>query len=86
MNDTAKTSLVLKGVIVALLALATGFIFDLWGRPATRPDIPLVDPSFISTATVRTSYAELSATNGDLSDFDCYACHEKDKPVPIALR
>jgi hypothetical protein len=32
------------------------------------------------TATVRRSYADLVRAKEDLSDFDCYACHEKNKP------
>ena len=65
------------------LALAVGFVLNLWGRTTPRPEIPLVDPSFISTATVRTSYAELVANKEDLSDFDCYGCHEKNKPPTL---
>ena len=80
MNDSAKTSMVLKTIIVAFLLLAAAFLLNMWGKPAVRPIIPLVDPEFIKTATVRTSYAELVAAGADLSDFDCYGCHEKNKP------
>jgi uncharacterized CHY-type Zn-finger protein len=34
----------------------------------------------LDTATVRRSYADLIRAKEDLSDFDCYACHEKNKP------
>ena len=79
MNTPPKTSAILLVLMGVFLALVAGFSLNLWGRPASRPDIPLVDPAFISTDTVRTSYAELVAQKGDLSDFDCYGCHEKGK-------
>jgi formate-dependent nitrite reductase cytochrome c552 subunit len=41
--------------------------------------IPLVDPEFIKTDTVRASYSDLVRAKADLSDFDCYGCHEKGK-------
>jgi len=81
-SKTTLTLLVLMGVFVML---AAGFLLDLWGRPVSRPEIPLVDPAFISTDTVRTSYAELVAKKDTdaLSDFDCYTCHEKGKPPTL---
>ena len=83
MKNARKTSIVLSLFVFSLIALSAGFLFNLWGR-ATRPyPIPLVDPSFLETATARESYAELVRTKADLSDFDCYACHERDKPPPI---
>ena len=42
-----------------------------------------MDPVFLDTSTARESYAELARKQADLSDFDCYACHEKDKPPPL---
>ena len=84
MEQNGKTPLVLVAFTAALLALAAGFHFNLWGRPARRPDIPLVDTNFLSTATALVSAAELFATPGaDTSDFDCYVCHEKNKAPTI---
>jgi len=83
MKSLSKTSLTLLVLMGVFLALAVGFVLNLWGRTTPRPEIPLVDPSFISTATVRTSYAELVANKEDLSDFDCYGCHEKNKPPTL---
>ena len=83
MNTPSKTPVVLLVLMVVFIALSAGFLLNLWGNPAPRPDIPLVDPAFISTQTVRTSYAELVAQNADLSDFDCYGCHEKGKPPTL---
>ena len=83
MNGRAKTAAVL-GILTALFALlAAAFFFDLWGRPIARQSIALVSTNFLDTATVRRSYADLVRLGEDLSDFDCYACHEKGKPPPL---
>ncbi len=50
-----------------------------------RPAIPLVDTNFLDTFTTRQSYADLVRAGADLSDFDCYACHDKKKPPPLRL-
>ena len=42
-----------------------------------------MDTNFLNTATVRQSYADLVRASEDLSDFDCYVCHEKGKPPPL---
>jgi hypothetical protein len=78
-KDRNRTSAVLLGLCAVFLALAAAFVFNLWGRPAILPPIPLVNPAFTSNNTVRVSYAELIARKEDLSDFDCYACHERGK-------
>jgi hypothetical protein len=78
-----KTWAVLMGLAVAFLALAACFSLNLWGRPPKLYPIPLVDPQFLETATIRKSYAELIRTKADLSDFDCYGCHDKKKPPTI---
>src|SRR6185436_6990652 len=68
---------------VVFLALAAVFLLSPWGRTQARETIPLVDTNFLSTATVRQSYSELIRLKADLSDFDCYACHEKGKAPVI---
>src|SRR5262249_33105476 len=84
MNANAKTSMVLMALVAAFAMLAGAFHLNLWGRPARFPQLPLVDTNFLSTATARVSAAELFATPGaDTSDFDCYACHEKNKAPPM---
>src|SRR5437867_13260892 len=83
MNASFKTSAVLIGLTVLFLVLTVGFLLDLWGRPAPLPPIPPVDPVFTNTATVRVSGAELIRTGGDASGLDCYACHDKAKPLQL---
>ncbi|HNC23535.1 MAG TPA: cytochrome c3 family protein [Opitutaceae bacterium] len=83
MNSPNRTPLVLSVLAVAFAGLAAAFLSDSWGYPAPRPDIPLVDKSFLDTATWRRSYADLVKAKEDLSDFDCYGCHEKGQPPPL---
>ena len=55
-----------------------------FGRNAlARPAIPLVDTNFLDKSTTRQSYADLVRTGADLSDFDCYICHDKKSPPPL---
>jgi hypothetical protein len=83
MTNARKTTAVVTGLVLAFIALAAAFAFEIWGRPTKLYDIPLVDPSFLGTEPARVSYAELVRKKEDLSDFDCYGCHEKGKPPPI---
>ena len=78
-----RASATLMILAITFGALAVSFSFDHWGRPRRRKPIPLVDTEFLNTATIRQSYAELIRLGEDLSDFDCYACHERGKPPPI---
>lgn len=80
MNATSRTPALLTGLTVGFAALAVALVLNLWGRPAPLPEIPLVDPQFTNTATVRTNLAELIRLKEDLSDFDCYACHDRKQP------
>jgi formate-dependent nitrite reductase cytochrome c552 subunit len=82
MNGHAKT-VVLRTLIVLFALLACAFFFDLRGRPVAPPSIALVATNFLDTATVRRSYADLVRAKEDLSDFDCYVCHEKGKPPTL---
>jgi formate-dependent nitrite reductase cytochrome c552 subunit len=83
MSPQTRTTLTLAGLTAAFLALTVLFLSNLPGRPMHLPLIPLVDTNFLNTATVRRSYADLERAHEDLSDFDCYACHEKGKPPPL---
>lgn len=73
---------VLTALTVVFATLTVAFLIRVWGQPNAMYAIPLVDPSFLDTATARQSYAELVRKKEDLSDFDCYGCHEKGK-VPL---
>ncbi len=79
MKHKANRPKVLFALSLLFLALTGAFLLNLWGRPARMPSIPLVDATYTSNATVRVSYAELIRTKADLSDFDCYTCHERNK-------
>ncbi len=78
MNSPTRTpqTLVVLGVVFAGLAL--NFLLGS-PNPSAPPRIPLVDTNFLDTSTVRRSYADLARAKEDLSDFDCYVCHEKGK-------
>jgi hypothetical protein len=83
MSDNSKTSGVIFGLVAIFCILAV--VFGRFSSPTQGliPPIPLVDPQFVSTATIRTSYVQLVKMKADLSDFDCYACHEKGKPPTL---
>jgi hypothetical protein len=83
MKSQNNTSTALRSLIVLFTLLSAAFLLNLRGHPARLAPIRLVDPSFTSNATVRVSYAELIRDKADLSDFDCYACHERNKPPPL---
>ena len=85
MNSDSRTSVVLVGLTVLFLGLAGAFWMDLWGRPRLPASVPLVDPQFTNTATVRLSAAELVRTGGDTSGLTCYACHDEKKSVELRL-
>jgi hypothetical protein len=74
---------VLTGLAVALFCLAGAFLLNLWAQPPKLEQIPLVDTNFLSTATARVPAEFLFRTKADVSDFDCYGCHEKNKPPKI---
>lgn len=79
----ARTNAVLAALGAVFAILTVLFLAQLWGRVPVPPDIPLVDVKFLETTPWRRSYADLVAAKEDLSDFDCYGCHEKNKPPPI---
>ena len=83
MTNGERTGTVLLVLAVVFFALGLKFVSGFGTRLPTPSKIPLVDPQFLDTATIRKSYAELIRTKADLSDFDCYACHEKGKPPPL---
>ncbi len=85
MRDRSKNALVLWGLVAVFSALAVIFGLNVWRLPKLIYSIPLVDPSFLSTATNRRSYVDFVRAKDEdaLSDFDCYACHDKRKPPTL---
>src|SRR5688572_7459579 len=83
MKSDPRTPTILTGLTVMFVMLTMAFLVDLWGHPPLVKANALVDTNFLSTATVRQSYADLVKAEEDISGFDCYACHEKGKPLPL---
>ena len=83
MSTESKTGTTLLILAVTFAVLAAAFLANLWARSTPPRAIPLVDTNFLSQATARQSYADLIKAKEDLSDFDCYACHDKGKPPPL---
>jgi hypothetical protein len=79
----AGTSALLGGLAVAFLGVGALLFANIWGKAPTHPKIPLVDPKFLETTPWRRTYADMVAAKEDMSDYDCYTCHEKNKPPPI---
>lgn len=82
MQTKSKTGTALLLLTVAFAGLAAVFFANPSALPP-RQSIALVDTNFLDRATARRSYADLIAAKEDLSDFDCYACHEKGKSPPL---
>jgi uncharacterized CHY-type Zn-finger protein len=67
-------------LIAGFAVLTLIFLGEFIGKTAPLAEIPLVATNFLDTSTARHSYADLIQAKEDLSDFDCYACHERGKP------
>jgi len=83
MTSQSKTTAVLLGLAIVFFVLAAAFYGSSSTAVPVRTPIPLVDKSFLDVATWRKSYADLVRNKEDLSDFDCYGCHEKGKAPPL---
>ncbi len=83
MNSKSKTSTVLVVLTLGFCFLACSFLLNLWGHPALRAPVPLVDLAFIEPSTARLSAADLIKAKADTSNFECYTCHDKKNPVKI---
>ena len=73
----------LATLTLVFLGLAAFFLAGARRQPVVRPPIPLVDVTFLSPAPWRQTYVDLVKAKEDLSDYDCYACHEQKKPPPL---
>jgi hypothetical protein len=85
MTANGKTGFTLVVLSASFAVLALVFLADSGGTHLRNAAIPLVDTNFLDRATTRRSYADLVRAGDDLSDFDCYACHDKKKPPPLRL-
>jgi hypothetical protein len=81
----AATNYWLGGLTVAFLGLGVFFVVTPGAHSTPRPAIPLVDVKFLETTPWRQTYADMAKAKEDLSDYDCYGCHDKGKPPPIRL-
>lgn len=81
-----RTNLVLLSLAGAFLAVAVVFLRDLPGKAfVPPPPVPLVDLKFVDPAPTRVSIAENLKHGGDPSDYDCYLCHERNKPLKLNI-
>jgi hypothetical protein len=79
-SGARRTGYVLGAIALLFFGLGALFLGDLWGHPPARQQIALVDKSFLETTPWRQNYNDLVRAKEDLSDFDCYGCHDKKKP------
>jgi len=82
-NKGTRTNLLLGSLTLLFFALAALLTKNLWGHLPPKQNIPLVDKKFLETTPWRQTYADLVKAKEDLSDYDCYGCHEKNKPPQI---
>ena len=82
-RNGARTNYWLGGLAAGVLGLGFFFFAQAGGHPVTPQKIPLVDAKFLATTPWRETYADMVKAKEDLSDYDCYGCHEKNKPPPI---
>jgi uncharacterized CHY-type Zn-finger protein len=75
--------LLLAGLVLGFAGLATLLVANLWGHAPTVRKNPPVEKSFLEATPWRRTYVDLVKAKEDLSDYDCYGCHEKNKPPPI---
>jgi len=83
MSESGRAGAVLFIFTVVFIGLGLKFAAGLGTRPTVPTPISLVNTQFLDRATIRKSYAELVRTKADLSDFECYICHEKSKPPTL---
>lgn len=81
----ALTNYWLAGLTGGFLGLSVFFVASAHSPGPRRREIPLVNPKFLSLAPWRQTYADLVKVKEDLSDYDCYACHDKGKPPTISF-
>src|SRR3954471_9939291 len=78
-----RTNSLLVGLTLGFAGMAALFVANVWGHPAPRAVISPVDKTFLETTPWRQPYPALVGAKENLSDYDCYGCHEKNKLPPI---
>ncbi len=73
----------LSGITAGFLALGIFFVVNSKVNVVARLEIPQVDKKFLDNSPWRQTYADLVKSKEDLSDYDCYSCHDKVKPPLI---
>jgi uncharacterized CHY-type Zn-finger protein len=81
--SSKRTAYCLGALVVVFAGLGAAFLGNLWGHPPARQEIALVDKAFLEKTPWRQTYGDLVRAKEDLSDFDCYGCHDKKKPPPL---
>jgi len=82
-SSSTRTNYCLGALALVFFGLALAFVGNLWGHPPARQQIALVDRSFLEKTPWRRTYADMVRAKEDLSDFDCYGCHDQKKPPPL---
>lgn len=82
-QSRAGTTAVLAAVALLFAGLAVLLWANVWGHPPKPRPIPLVDPAFLQSTPWRRTYADLVKAKEDLSDYDCYGCHEQKQPPTL---
>lgn len=82
-RGATHTGVVLTASAALFIGLGILFATGAWGRIAPAAPAAPVDRKFLDATPLRKTYADLARAREDLSDYDCYTCHEKNKPPPI---
>ena len=85
-TPSAKTNLVVAGLVVLFLALAASFALSPDKAPIRQdPELSKIVTPAPKVATLRISAKQLKASGGDTSGLDCYACHDEKKPPTVKM-
>ena len=82
-NNGDRTNYWLAGLTVGFLGVSGFFMINSRSHATPTQKISTVDAKFLETTPWRQTYTDLVNAKEDLSDYDCYGCHEKNKPPII---
>ena len=77
---STRTGYALGAITLLFFGLTALLLSNSWGHPPARQQIALVDKAVLEKTPWRQTYADLVQAKEDMSDFDCYGCHDKKKP------